>query len=609
MNAARVLGVTACVLLAACAAEAGTMTVGQTRDYTDNGSDRYFVAPGEIIDHSPWFRVASEDWGWSHDLSALAPADATGIASATLTIKAWSTRDDAVDDIYANGVNIGSLGWNGLWADWEVSSFDLPAGVIEQLRRDGRLDCSIDIDRLNEGKRVTLKYAMLTVVYLVPGAARAPAYDPAADPDSFPDPPNPYWQPGLPSEPETTIPGEPLPTTPGEPSPTTDPTWKDTLFIENHVQGFTDQQNGVYAFMLVPNAADGLDANDVTYGYPKQVTQASRIVSVVADRKLGSTYELSTDARPATSGDSVRLQLSLASASGQPVVISAANELRFSFPAKTSDNFSGKPITLQQYDPCNPAAQFPIYDVRALIAKNAGILPLRELSQAYHAQQPYACFTLSFNRALTDLSGDGRTNLTDFALLAQHWMESQVVTVADIAGAQTVGIPDGNVDVHDLQALCGRWLGADIKPGTPAPADEGFESGDFTRLAWTCDPDSSWLIASDCFHSGRRSARPMSLSDGESCDLSVTLDCTDGRISFFVKTSCETYFDNLEFSIDGQKKGAWSGLVDWKQVSFPVPAGPRVFTWTYRKDGSYSAGEDTAWIDDVQFPIAGAVTK
>jgi hypothetical protein len=51
------------------------------------------------------------------------------------------------------------------------------------------------------------------------------------------------------------------------------------------------------------------------------------------------------------------------------------------------------------------------------------------------------------------------------------------------------------------------------------------------------------------------------------------------------------------------EKGAWSGEEDWSEVSFPVDEGIRTFEWTYSKDGSDSEGDDTAWIDDIVFPV------
>jgi hypothetical protein len=61
----------------------------------------------------------------------------------------------------------------------------------------------------------------------------------------------------------------------------------------------------------------------------------------------------------------------------------------------------------------------------------------------------------------------------------------------------------------------------------------------------------------------------------------------------------------LKFYIDGVEKDTWSGEEDWAEVSFPVTAGTRTFEWTYSKDGSDSSGDDTAWIDDIVFPVVG----
>jgi hypothetical protein len=597
MKTARTLGVAICVLLAAGWAGAGTMTVGQTRVYS-NTPDGHFMIPNEITDHSPWHRCSIEDWGWSFDLSALAPTDATGIVSATLTIKAWGedTLHDQFDDIYVNSVKVGSLGWDGVPLNWELTTFSLPASILDALRRDRTLAVFMDIDRLSKGHRVTLKYAQLIVVYQVPGSNREAVYDPQADPDTFPDPYlSPTGQPGY--APGTVTDDNSADTTP------VSQVWRDTLVIQNYVQSLTSGQNQSFKFEVVSGTAAGLDTTDVTYSFPTPAQQASKIVSIVPDKKQGRTYEMTTDARPAADAD-VSLEVSLASSSGQPLTVSSANQLRFSFPAGTTNNFPGKTITIQQYDPLNPAVLYPIYDVLTLITENAGVLPLQTLSRTYASQQSYACFTLSFSRELTDFNGDGRTDFVDFALLARHWREGPIVAAGDVAEGMIVGIADAYLNAFDLRALCHSWLGADIEHWTPVPAKEGFESDDFTLLPWTSSPTTSWWITSDRVHSGSCSARPMPLSDGQHCDLSVTLACTDGQMSFYVRPSCEYYYDGLDFYIDGKLKGSWSGDMDWERASFSISAGTHIFKWTYRKDAYGSDGEDAVWIDDLQFPVA-----
>ncbi|UCC99004.1 MAG: hypothetical protein JSW66_03785, partial [Phycisphaerales bacterium] len=79
--------------------------------------------------------------------------------------------------------------------------------------------------------------------------------------------------------------------------------------------------------------------------------------------------------------------------------------------------------------------------------------------------------------------------------------------------------------------------------------------------------------------------------------------CISGQINFYYKVSSESGFDYLRFYIDDEEMGKWSGEKDWAEVSFAVSEGRRTFRWEYSKDGSDSDGDDTAWIDDIVFPL------
>jgi predicted outer membrane repeat protein len=135
------------------------------------------------------------------------------------------------------------------------------------------------------------------------------------------------------------------------------------------------------------------------------------------------------------------------------------------------------------------------------------------------------------------------------------------------------------------------------------PSGEDFETGDFSKFTWGLSGDADWTITSWKKHSGDYSAQAGPISDDEYTTLEITLDCVSGDISFHCKVHSESRCDYLKFYIDGRKQAEWSGLHDWQQVSFPVEAGTRKFEWTYSKDGSISEGDDTAWIDDIVFPI------
>jgi The GLUG motif len=134
-------------------------------------------------------------------------------------------------------------------------------------------------------------------------------------------------------------------------------------------------------------------------------------------------------------------------------------------------------------------------------------------------------------------------------------------------------------------------------------ATEGFESGTFSSLDWASIPASrSWHVTASEAHTGNYSAQAGNTGDDESSLLVLTLDCVAGNISFFVKMSCEYSYDKLLLRIDDTVMGQWSGETNWVEVSIPVQAGSRFFEWVYVKDGSSSAGDDTAWIDNITFP-------
>jgi hypothetical protein len=132
---------------------------------------------------------------------------------------------------------------------------------------------------------------------------------------------------------------------------------------------------------------------------------------------------------------------------------------------------------------------------------------------------------------------------------------------------------------------------------------EGFETGDFSKFPWEHYGDSRWTINSAQKNSGNYSAQAGSISDDEYTTLEITLNCASGNITFYRKVSSESGCDYLEFYSNGVRKDKWSGEEDWAKVSFPVAAGIRTFEWTYSKDNSTSDGYDTAWIDDIVFPL------
>jgi len=182
MKRTRIAGLIVCVLLLAGVASAGVTTVKSTLDYNDNmgWEGPWFIPPDVILDHSPFYRHMAEDWGWTHSIIDQVPADALGIQSATLEIHAWDVdandpgegphEGPEIDIIYANGVRLGILE-DTEGRNWKSTTFDLPPATVADLWIDAEVYIFMDIDNISDmsGHRVTLKYATLTVEYLVSG--------------------------------------------------------------------------------------------------------------------------------------------------------------------------------------------------------------------------------------------------------------------------------------------------------------------------------------------------------------------------------------------------------------------------------------------------------
>jgi len=138
---------------------------------------------------------------------------------------------------------------------------------------------------------------------------------------------------------------------------------------------------------------------------------------------------------------------------------------------------------------------------------------------------------------------------------------------------------------------------------------EGFESGTFTAFPWVNTSTQPWTIVQGTgnVQAGTYAAKSGAISHNQNTALQVTINvAAAGNISFWRKVSSEQSYDFLKFFIDGTETGSWSGTQDWQQVTYPVNAGNRTFRWVYSKDGSVNGGTDSAWIDEIRFPMSGS---
>jgi hypothetical protein len=136
---------------------------------------------------------------------------------------------------------------------------------------------------------------------------------------------------------------------------------------------------------------------------------------------------------------------------------------------------------------------------------------------------------------------------------------------------------------------------------------EDWETGTFDLFEWTHGGNQPWTISETTPYQGSYCVESGNINDSQNSEFSISLEVTaNGDISFARKVSSETGYDFLEFYIDNNRMGQWSGEMTWEEVSYPVMAGTHAFKWIYIKDTYVSSGQDRAWIDQIIFPPIAA---
>ncbi|MCK4678292.1 MAG: hypothetical protein KAT48_09185, partial [Bacteroidales bacterium] len=109
-----------------------------------------------------------------------------------------------------------------------------------------------------------------------------------------------------------------------------------------------------------------------------------------------------------------------------------------------------------------------------------------------------------------------------------------------------------------------------------SPPDEDFESGDFSAHDWYFDGDAEWVIDNSTTRHGIYAARSGNIAEGQSSSLLIELEAESFftvPIIFWKKISTLESQNTLQFIIDGNVAGEWSGESDWTKETFMVFAG------------------------------------
>ena len=138
-------------------------------------------------------------------------------------------------------------------------------------------------------------------------------------------------------------------------------------------------------------------------------------------------------------------------------------------------------------------------------------------------------------------------------------------------------------------------------------ATEDFESGGFKAgLDYTLNPPGTaapWFVQTNSVAQGSFAARSGAIGGTQQSALILQARMDAGVGSFSYHVSSELTWDVLEFYLNGNLVGSWSGNVDWSVFHFNVPVGTNLVEWRYSKDPSLSIGDDAAFIDNIFLPL------
>lgn len=128
-----------------------------------------------------------------------------------------------------------------------------------------------------------------------------------------------------------------------------------------------------------------------------------------------------------------------------------------------------------------------------------------------------------------------------------------------------------------------------------------FETGDLSQADFKNDMNFPWVITEDAYEGTYAIKSSNQGQNSTRSSIEITVDApNDGTMSFYHKVSCEYYFDNGYFYIDGVERSLVTQEVDWEYKEFKITKGQHTYKWSFEKDESdYSTGHDTYYVDNI----------
>jgi hypothetical protein len=140
---------------------------------------------------------------------------------------------------------------------------------------------------------------------------------------------------------------------------------------------------------------------------------------------------------------------------------------------------------------------------------------------------------------------------------------------------------------------------------TMTPTMSLNEALDNYTLVFNTAGNANWAGENPVSYYGGDAAQSGAIGNNMQTYISATVN-GPGTLSFYWKVSSQPSSDTLSLYVDGVNVQSISGEVDWTQVNYTLTAGSHSVRWEYAKDGSGSAGQDTAWLDKVVYAFMTA---
>ncbi len=157
---------------------------------------------------------------------------------------------------------------------------------------------------------------------------------------------------------------------------------------------------------------------------------------------------------------------------------------------------------------------------------------------------------------------------------------------------------------YSLRAESGHYTGLKENSIPLGYASEDFEHEILnTDMQWNLGSGSKkWYIADDptangghCLHS------PILTSNGNvHLNIGIITEIND-KFTFWRKTTTDDG-NELIFTLNSKEVARWSGVSDWIQEEFELPAGSNLIRFSYKKTVESSQSEDAVMLDDLLFP-------